>query len=272
VEGSPAPSAGENRRPIEVRADLVLLAALGLAAAGAWAFTVWNGAGMSSAMFVMLVSTGTGFAVFLGIWMVMMVAMMFPAAAPMARTYVALSSRGVANASWRAPLSLAFLGTYTAVWTATGVIAAAAYLILAGRVPEIGATGTLGVAAAGAVLVLAGIYQATPLKQACLRGCRSPLSFLMVDWRPGVRGAIRLGARHAAYCVGCCWLLFVVLFAVGVMALPWMALIALAIFLEKSIPGRAGAATSAGVGGALVVVGLIFLALPGAGAWALGLS
>ncbi len=271
MDGPRTPIA-RNLSRVRSPAEWILLASLGLVAAGAWALSLWTGAGMSSAMLVTLVSTGAGFAVFLGIWMVMMVAMMFPAAAPMARTFVSLSSREVGKASWRAPLSLAFMATYIAVWTSTGAVVAAAYLVLADRSPVLIGTGTLGVGVAGAVLVLAGVYQATPLKQACLRGCRSPLSFLMVDWRPGIRGAIRLGGRHAAYCVGCCWLLFVVLFAVGVMALPWMALIALAIFLEKSIPGRGGTAVSVGVGGTLIVVGVIFLALPATGAWALGLS
>lgn len=252
-------------------AALLLVGLIGVAAA-AWAFTVWMGAGMSSAMLLASLTSAAGFALFLAIWFVMMVAMMFPAAAPMVQAYSGLSAREGDPGPSRTALTSVFVGTYLAVWAAIGVLIAVAYVVLAPRVPELVGTGTLGVTIAAAVLIAAGIYQTTPLKQTCLRGCRSPISFLMTDWRSGFTGAVRLGWKHAAYCVGCCGLLFAVLFAVGLMALPWMALLAVVIFVEKLIPGRTGFRISAGLGGALAAVGVLFLLVPQWGAWALGLS
>jgi predicted metal-binding membrane protein len=253
-------------------AAITLLVVLIAASVGAWAFVVWMGAGMSSAMLLASLTTVGGFGLFLAVWMVMMVAMMFPAAAPMAQAYSALSAGENTGRPTRGALTSVFLATYIGVWTTIGVGVAIAYVLLAPRLSVLVGTGTLGVSVAGAVLVAAGIYQTTPLKQTCLRGCRSPISFLLTDWRPGFPGAVRLGWKHAAYCVGCCWLLFAVLFAVGLMALPWMALIALLIFIEKLVPARNGFRVSAGLGGALAIVGLAFLLLPSWGAWALGLS
>jgi predicted metal-binding membrane protein len=256
----------------QARAAVILLLILAIVSAGSWAFVVWMGAGMTSAMLLASVSTLGGFGLFLAIWMVMMVAMMFPAAAPMAQAYSALSAHDHESGPSRAELTTVFLATYVGVWTAVGVSFAIAYLLLVPDVPSLMGSGTLGVTVAGGLLIAAGIYQTTPLKESCLKGCRSPLSFLLTDWRPGFAGAVRLGWRHAAYCVGCCGLLFVVLFAVGLMAIPWMTLIALMIFVEKLVPGRAGFRVSAGLGGALAIVGVAFLVVPHLGAWALGLS
>jgi predicted metal-binding membrane protein len=253
-------------------AALTLLLVLGAVSVAAWAFVVWMGTGMSSAMLLAAVSTLGGFGLFLAVWMVMMVAMMFPAAAPMVQAYSSLSVGEDAARAGRSSRTSLFVATYVAVWTAVGVLVALAYLFLAPRVPVLAGTGTLGVTAAGVVLIAAGIYQTTPLKQSCLHGCRTPISFLLTDWRPGPRGAVRLGFRHAAYCVGCCGLLFAVLFAVGLMALPWMALLALMIFVEKLLPARTEFRVSAGLGGALALVGAVFLIVPAWGAWALGLS
>jgi predicted metal-binding membrane protein len=253
-------------------AAVFLLATLIAVSIGAWILVVWMGAGMSSAMLLASVSTVGGFALFLAVWMVMMVAMMFPAAAPMAQAYSALSGEEGQRHPTRGALTSMFLATYVAVWTGIGVLVAAIYVVLAPGLAVLVGTGTLGVTLAGSVLIAAGVYQTTPLKETCLRGCRSPLSFLLTDWRPGFRGAIRLGSKHAAYCVGCCWLLFGVLFAVGLMALPWMALIALLVFVEKLFPGRSGFRVSASFGVGLAVVGLAFLVAPSFGAWALGLN
>jgi predicted metal-binding membrane protein len=253
-------------------AAAILLAALISASIGAWALVVWMGAGMSSAMLLASITSVGGFGLFLGMWGLMMVAMMFPAAAPMAQAYSALSAGEVKGRPSRGALISVFLTSYVVVWTAVGALVALIYVVLAPQLGVLMGTGTLGVTLAGTVLVAAGVYQTTPLKSACLRGCRTPLSFLLTDWRPGFRGAIRLGWKHAAYCVGCCWLLFGVLFAVGLMALPWMALIALMIFVEKLVPGRNGFLVSVALGLGLAVIGLAFLAVPGWGAWALGIA
>ncbi len=111
---------------------------------------------------------------------------------------------------------------------------------------------------AGVVLIAAGVYQWTPLRQACLRHCRSPLSFLVHHWRDGVLGAFTSGARHGVFCLGCCWMLMVLLFVGGIMSLAWIAGIALLVLIEKTLPwgGWMGRATGAGlvVWGALTLV------------------
>jgi predicted metal-binding membrane protein len=106
---------------------------------------------------------------------------------------------------------------------------------------------------AGAILLLAGLYQWTPAKHACLTQCRSPLGFLMSRWRDGVTGAFEMGVRHGIYCLGCCWALMCVLFAVGVMNLAWVAGLAAFVLLEKV--GRAGMAIARIGGGAMILFG-----------------
>lgn len=256
------------------RAVWTLILALGAIAAAAWYLTWVGGNGMSSSMLVATAQTGgsLGLLLFLAIWLGMMVAMMYPAAAPMVQAYVRLAVTTTPAPAGRAAQTAVFLAVYTAVWTAVGLSVAAAYFLLGPRLPVLAATGTLGVPLAGAVLVVAGLYQTTPLKQVCLDGCRSPFSFLATDYRPGNWGAARLGLRHSAYCIGCCWLLFAVLFAVGLMAIFWMALLALFIFVEKLFAGRIGFRLSLGLGGAMSAVGVSFLVLPMWGAWALGIA
>jgi predicted metal-binding membrane protein len=107
---------------------------------------------------------------------------------------------------------------------------------------------------AGAVLIVAGVFQWTPLKHACLSHCRSPLSFLMTEWREGAGGALIMGVRHGVYCVGCCWILMALLFVVGVMNLLWVAAISVFVLMEKTVPAGQGVARAAGL--VLVGVGL----------------
>jgi predicted metal-binding membrane protein len=114
---------------------------------------------------------------------------------------------------------------------------------------------------AGAAVAAAGLYQLTPLKQVCLRHCRSPLHFLFTGWRDGPAGAVRMGVAHAAYCVGCCAGLMVVLFAVGVMSLLWMTVVAAVIFAEKVVPH--GESVARAVALALVALGLWIAIAPG---------
>jgi len=109
----------------------------------------------------------------------------------------------------------------------------------------------------GGLLLAAGVFQWTPLKHACLRGCRSPLSFLMGEWREGTAGAFRMGLRHGAYCVGCCWALMALLFVVGVMNLVWIAVIAVFVMAEKVLPrgellGHIGGVALVGTGIAVI--------------------
>jgi predicted metal-binding membrane protein len=195
-------------------------------------------------------------------WAVMMVAMMLPSAAPMVLVFTAVNRRRAEHARPLARTGIFVLG-YVIVWAAYSAAAAAAQWALHAAAllsPAMVATSPY---LAGAILVAAGVFQWTPLKQACLAGCRSPLSFLMTDWREGARGALRMGVRHGAYCVGCCWLLMALLFVAGVMNLLWVAAIAAFVLLEKVVPRGEWVGRVAGV--LLVVAGLLVM-LGGGGA------
>ena len=111
---------------------------------------------------------------------------------------------------------------------------------------------------AGAILIAAGAYQLTPWKGACLTHCRSPLGFLMTNWRDGRLGALQMGVRHGAYCLGCCWALMCVLFVVGVMSLLWVAALTGFVLLEKI--GPAGAAIARVAGAAMMIAGILMIA------------
>lgn len=243
---------------------ILLLLVVGAIAAIAWLVTVLTGATMTSSMMASMVASGnlSMFGFFLLVWGVMMVAMMFPASAPMMQAYVHLSTEKNESRPWRTTRSAVFLGTYVSIWAATGLAAGGGYLLLGRYLAGFSTSGTFPAVAVGGVLIAAGVYQASPLKDACLNGCRSPLSFLLTNWKPGLRGAVGLGARHATYCIGCCWMLFAVLFVVGVMSIGWMAILTGMIFFEKLFIGRAGLIVSSGIGGGLAAVGLVVLLVP----------
>ena len=258
-------------RQKEMRPALYLLAALAVVAAVAWLATVLGAIGMPSMMMAMMVTSGPeGVAFFLITWAVMMVAMMFPAAAPMVQAYVNLCVEKKVGSKWRSTQAAVFLGSYVLVWTLFGSGIAVLYFLLLGRVDELMMSGTLGPTLAGVLLVAAGIYQLTPLKKVCLNACRGPMEFLMTRFRSGLGGGFRMGVEHAAYCVGCCWLMFIVLFAVGVMSLPWMALLALVIFVEKLTPPSSKVSWAFGI--LFIALGAIFVLLPGVGMFALGIA
>ena len=250
---------GAQRTPV-----IVLLVSLGILATVAWVVTISTGATMTSAMMASMVASGnlSMFAFFLLVWGVMMTAMMFPSAATMIQAYVRLSSSKDNRRPWLTANSAAFLGTYAGAWATTGLVAGGGYLLLGRYLTGFAASGSFSSEAVGAVLIAAGVYQATPLKDACLKGCRTPISFLLTRWRPGLKGAVDLGARHAAYCIGCCWMLFAVLFVVGVMAIAWMALLTALIFVEKLFVGRVGRVMSLGIGGAVATLGVAVLLVP----------
>jgi predicted metal-binding membrane protein len=153
-----------------------------------------------------------------------------------------------------------FVAGYLAVWAGFGACAWAVDETGAGLARAYPALGELGPRIAALAMIAAGLYQLTPLKQRCLSHCRSPLAFVLHHWRPGVGRAWRMGVDHGVYCVGCCWLLFVLLVAVGLASLPWMGLITLIVCLEKLLPG--GRAISAGIAVFLVGSGLLTLARP----------
>jgi predicted metal-binding membrane protein len=172
---------------------------------------------------------------FLPLWISMMVAMMFPAVAPIVSLFATISQKRRDAGQPAAPTWL-FLAGYLAIWSLFGI---GAYL-LSLLVPALGmmASGLRmdNPVAAGIVLMFAGLYQLSPLKYVCLRHCRSPLGVILHGWHGGRSGAFRMGFEHGAYCLGCCWGLMIVLFAVGLMNLVWMILLTVAIFVEKILP------------------------------------
>jgi predicted metal-binding membrane protein len=189
-------------------------------------------------------------------WTVMMVGMMGPSAAPMILVFAAAQSkRRVRGAS----LSAGIFGLgYIGVWAAFSAGAALAQWGLHETALLSDAMALSSARIGAAILIAAGIYQLTPWKNRCLAHCRSPLNFLMTHWREGKLGAFEMGARHGAYCLGCCWALMIVLFVVGVMNLAWVALLAAFVLLEKIGPRGALVAR---VSGAVLIAYGIFLFL-----------
>ena len=172
---------------------------------------------------------------FLGVWVVMMAAMMFPSVAPT----VALYSRMTRSRAPAAPLL--FTAGYLVAWAGVGLLAFAV-ASAGGRIPgDVLAWDRAGRWVAGATLLVAAVYELTPLKDVCLGKCRSPLGFLLGSWRDGPAGALQMGARHGGWCIGCCWALMLSLFALGVMSIAWMAFVAGLIAFEKLIPWRRAA-------------------------------
>jgi len=168
-------------------------------------------------------------------WAVMMVAMMVPSAAPMVLAFLDVNRRRQTAGRPFVPVGI-FLAGYLVVWTAYSAVATLAQWGLhkaALLSPAMVATSPI---LNGGLLIAAGIFQWTPLKRGCLKGCRSPLSFLMSEWRDGWAGAFIMGLRHGSYCVGCCWVLMALLFVAGVMNLLWVAVIALFVMAEKTLP------------------------------------
>jgi predicted metal-binding membrane protein len=185
-------------------------------------------------------------------WTVMMVAMMVPSAAPMILAFLTVNQRRQAAARPLVPVTIFLLG-YLAVWTAFSAVATLAEWGLHQAALLSTTMTATSTALNGGLLIAAGIFQWTPLKRACLKGCRSPLSFLMSEWRDGAVGAFVMGLRHGTYCVGCCWFLMALLFVAGVMNLLWVAVIALFVMAEKISPKGELLARVAGVG--LVIAG-----------------
>ena len=190
-------------------------------------------------------------------WIIMMVAMMTPAAAPMILVFATIYRRRAAQSRPAIPIAVFLLG-YLAVWTAFSVVAALAQAALHAAAmlsPMMAAESPLLV---GGLLVVAGLFQLTPLKRACLATCRSPISFVMTRWREGRWGAFAMGVRHGLYCLGCCWALMLLLFAAGVMNLLWVAVIAVGVLIEKVVPRGDLVGRVAGV--VLFVVGVWLIA------------
>ena len=264
------------RRPTSLLslAPRSLLVSLVVLTGAAWALSLYHTLSMSMPMGIVVRGgmTGEGMGamamggmsasgwslggaiVFVAVWTVMMAAMMLPAAAPM---IVIFASAQVRRARASAVPTWIFVAGYILVWLAAGLLV---YVLV-----QIGSEIVTGLTSAdraiwaplalGATLVAAGLYQFTPIKRVCLIHCRSPFAFVAQHWRDGRVGALRMGLRHGAYCLGCCWALFAVMVAAGVMSLAWMLLLTLVVFVEKVLPHGRRAAPMIGV--ALVVLGLV---------------
>jgi predicted metal-binding membrane protein len=238
-----------------VRARLGLVALLFALAALGWWWTWGEMQGMDGGPWTEL---GT-LAWFVGVWVVMMAAMMFPSVSPTVALYARMTK------SRSAILPILFTCGYLVMWTAVGVLAFAIAFAGGELTGDVLAWDRAGRWIAGATLVVAATYELTPLKDVCLGKCRSPLGFLLGSWKSGRAGAVEMGMRHGAWCVGCCWALMASLFALGVMSIAWMAFIAGVIAFEKLVPWRRPATyVTAGV---LLVLGVLLLASPDAIPW-----
>jgi predicted metal-binding membrane protein len=202
-------------------------------------------------------ATAASFFIFTGTWLVMMIAMMLPSTYP-----TLLLHRTVYRK--RSPQSgggtFLFALSYFLVWTASGIIFYTLYVAIGMLRAAVPGSEQLVLRAAGVALILAGLYQWSPLKLACLKTCRNPLNFIAEHWHDGRLGAFHMGAAHGVYCGGCCWGLMLVLFVMGVMHLGWMAAIGALILLEKILPS--GKTIPQVVGAVFVIAGTIVVVFP----------
>src|SRR4051812_10169261 len=232
-----------------VRTRIGLVVLLFAIAGVAWWWTVDQMQGMDDGPW-----TGLGtFGWFVGVWVVMMAAMMFPSVAPTVALYARMSRQ-----SRLVPAM--FTAGYLVTWATAGVIAFSIGGVAHRLAGDDLAWESAGRTLAGVTLVGAAVYELTPLKNACLGKCRSPLGALLGSWRGGWSGALRMGAKNGAWCVGCCWALMASLFALGVMSVTWMALIAGLIALEKVLPWRRPA--TYGTALILCLLGVLVLVAP----------
>jgi predicted metal-binding membrane protein len=250
IASAPERAAGMTSALAAVRARLSLVALLLVLAAIGWWSTAERMRGMDDGPWTALGTLGW----FLGVWVVMMAAMMFPSLAPTVALYSRMTRDRIAP--------LVFAGGYLVAWGAAGVAAFALARVGGGIIGDVLAWDRAGRWVAGATLLVAAAYELTPLKDVCLAKCRSPLGFLLGSWRAGRAGALQMGVRHGGWCVGCCWALMASLLALGVMSIVWMALVAALIAVEKTLPWRRVATyTTAGM---LLALGLLVLAAPDA--------
>lgn len=194
-------------------------------------------------------------------WVVMMAAMMFPSIVPMVLAFSSIQHRRRTRGAVKGSISTGvFVAGYLVSWTVFGLGAYAAFTWV--RSLSIGALSWShdGRYLAGGVLVAAALYQLTPAKDACLRRCRSPLDFVLEHWHEGQLGAVRMGAIHGAWCVGCCWMLMAALFALGLMSITWMIVLAAAIAAEKLLPSPA--TTNRLIAAALAALGIALISSP----------
>lgn len=196
--------------------------------------------------------TATNLLAIWSMWAVMMAAMMLPAAMPMVLTFTRSCSR-----SGERMRSSAFVAAYLLIWSGFSVAATAAQWLL----QDMGLLNPMIVSTSagltGILLLLAGVYQFSPLKRTCLAHCRTPMGFLIGEWRGGAYGGLVMGLRHGLFCLGCCWALMALLFVGGVMNLAWIAALSIAAAIEKLAPRGETVARILGLG--LITAGAVRL-------------
>lgn len=223
-------------RIIEHPGFLVSAIMLSLAAAMWWMMWAHMGNAAAMADMAMMVTwsakslTGTS-----AMWLFMMLAMMLPAMVPMVATYALISKNETQGAALVLRVGV-FAAGYFSLWAAFSIAAAVLQTALA-QTPwfEMGGTQALPVAS-GILLIAAGAWQLTPIKDTCLQHCRSPMTFLLAHWKGGLKGAFPLGLHHGAFCVGCCGMIMGLMFVFGAMTVWWMAVLALYFVAEKTLP------------------------------------
>ena len=219
---SETPTRGGFPREVSVAAALLFAALI------AWVVTYERMRGMDMGPGTDLGALGW----YVGVWVTMMAAMMLPSVAPMVLTFTRINeSRQKAPGG-----TVVFLAGYLLAWTLYGLLAYGVYRLAKELAPSFFAWDNAGRWIAGGALIAAGLYELTPLKHVCLRHCRGPMHFILGGWRDGAAGALRMGVEHGVYCVGCCWGLMLVLFALGVMNVVWMIAVAILIFAQKLLP------------------------------------
>ncbi len=249
MSDQPQTAANTTASPLEhaLRRDrVVVIAAIIIIAAIAWAYTVYLAetgmgmgdmqTGMGMAMADMRSWSGADFGLMYVMWLVMMIAMMAPSAGPMLLMFAAVNRKRREREAPYVPTGV-FLAGYVIVWAAFSLAATTGnwglhQASLLSSMMGASTSGYLG----GALLLVAGVFQWSPLKYACLTQCRTPMGFLMTSWRDGPRGALRMGLEHGAYCLGCCWALMLLLFVLGIMNLVWIAALAAFVLAEKVAP------------------------------------
>jgi len=245
--------------PMLQRERYLILGGLLVLAVLAWMLLIWQSSTMSNQ--AMGLTMGMSALLFIAIWIVMMVAMMFPTSAPMILMFAKIYASKRQQERPFVP-TWVFVSAYLLVWSLCGVVA---YFLAVGIEKLAAQSMWLMENAArlgGIVLVLAGLYQLSPLKHICLSKCRTPLQFILTSWHDGYGGAFRMGLEHGAYCLGCCWFLFVLLFPLGIMNIAVMALLTVLIYAEKSFSTGRQISQLAGVG--LIVYGVLVMFLPAA--------
>ena len=243
------------------RQQKLILGLLLMLAAASWALLIWQSATMNSPTMSAGLTMGMNAILFIAIWVVMMIAMMFPTAAPMILMFTAVYANKKRQSHAFVP-TWVFVSAYLLIWTLFGIVAyplalgaerlATMSIWFMAQAPRIG----------GTLLALAGLYQLSPLKHICLAKCRTPFQFILNSWQDGYGGAFRMGFVHGISCLGCCWFLFVLLFPLGIMNIAVMALLTALIFAEKSVPLGHLISQITGIG--LIFYGILVILLPAA--------